>query len=72
MPKEIISRGENNHTGIVHGLTNKKVTRLELLETVCGKPSGLFWNKADNKPITCLKCLSELPSNINGKVKIKL
>ena len=70
MPKTIVGKSKNNHTGIVHGIVDNKVTRLKLFETACGKPSGLFWTKADNQPITCLKCLSELPSDINGKVKV--
>lgn len=72
MPKVIIGRVKNHHTGIVHGVVDNDITELELKETACGKPSGLFWTPADNQPITCLKCLSELPNCINGKAKIKM
>ena len=63
--KQVKQRSENNETGIVHGLVNNKVGHLRLWETVCGKSSGLFWLKANNQRITCMKCLSELPRDIN-------
>lgn len=71
MPKKIIGKSKNHITGVVHGIVNNKVTELKLYETACSKPSGLFWIKADDEPITCLKCLSELP-DVNGKVKINI
>lgn len=63
--KRVTQRSENPETGVVHGLINKKVGTLQLWETVCEKSSGLYWLKANNKRITCMKCLSELPRDIN-------
>lgn len=63
--KKANHRSKNNETGIVHGIINKKVGPSQLYETSCGKSSGMYWLKADNEKITCTKCLSELPRNIN-------
>ena len=56
-----MKKTKNNLTGIVHGLTGKKVGPLELHETICGKSTRLFWLKADDdEPVTCMKCRSVL------------
>jgi hypothetical protein len=62
---KVKGRSENNITGVVHGLTGKKTGPLRHLEACCGRESGLFWLVADEKPITCTKCLSVLPRDIN-------
>jgi len=57
-----LKKTKNNITGVVHGLTGKKVGILELHETICGISTCLFWLKAnDDEPITCTKCRSVLP-----------
>ena len=56
---------ENNRTGVVHALSGKKVGPLELYETICEKSTGLFWLKADEKPITCTKCKSIIAGKKN-------
>ncbi len=55
-----MKKSKNNVTGIVHGLSGRKIEPIQLLETVCGIASGIVWTKADDEDITCMKCRSML------------
>lgn len=56
-----MNKSKNDVTGVVHGLSGRKVGPLQLVETICGIESGLVWTKANDERITCTKCLSMLP-----------
>lgn len=65
MVKKLHGRSENNSTGIVHAALKTKSGPAQLYDKACGGTTGLYWLKANDKKITCLKCLSNLPSDIN-------
>ena len=67
--KSVTQKSENNITHVVHGLIAKQIGPFQLYETVCGVSSALYWLKANDKKITCKKCLSELPRDINDSKK---
>ena len=53
-----MKKAKNNITGIVHGLTGRKVGPLKMQETICGRATGLLWLTAGDELITCTKCRS--------------
>jgi len=55
-----MKKTKNDVTGIVHGLSGRKIGALEFLETICGAETGLLWTKAHDEDITCTKCRSML------------
>jgi len=52
-----MKKAKNHITGVVHGLTGKKIGLLKLYEKVCGGATGIVWLAvSDDEPITCMKC----------------
>ena len=47
----------NPETYVVHWVSDEKKKGLFLV-CLCGMPTGLIWTKANDKNVTCRKCLS--------------
>jgi hypothetical protein len=62
----IVSRSKNHVTGVVHATLKTKSGPMKLYDKLCGGTTGLFWLKAGSEKITCMKCLSMLPKEINN------
>ena len=60
-----MKKTENPASGAVHWLTSKKHKDLFFI-CLCGMVSGLVWTKADEKKVTCRKCLSMKKDTTNG------
>jgi len=59
-----LKKTRNDLTGVIHGLSGRKVGLLQLYETICGISTGLVWLKAE-RYVT--NNLSQFPMTVVSK-----